>query len=83
MARGHRQLEEGDAWQALLAFEEAARAEPRSVDPPYYMGVAYVRLGKYEAAQEQFQRALALNPHHKPSAYGMALAKRAIVAVKD
>ena len=70
MARGQRQLHDGDPWQALLAFEEASREEPKSPEPAYYMAVSYVQLGKYEAAVDQFERALKVDPRHMPSMYG-------------
>lgn len=76
MARGHQLLNEGDAWKALLAFEEASNREPRSPQPFYYMGVSYVQLANYGSAQAMFQRALAVNPNHAASIYGMADALR-------
>ena len=62
MERGQRLLEAGDAWKALLAFEEAKNSDPQSAEPIYYMGTAYLELGKRSSALAMFQRYLELSP---------------------
>lgn len=43
---------------ALLAFRRAAEADPRSVAPGYFLGVALLRQGRFGEGREVWQRTL-------------------------
>jgi cytochrome c-type biogenesis protein CcmH/NrfG len=47
---------------ALFAFQQAARLSPRHPAPPFFLGLAYIRSGKFAAARPSWVRALALTP---------------------
>ncbi len=83
MEHAHRLLRRGDPWKALLAFEVESDRRPRSPEPLYWMGVSYVRLGNYLAAQTQFRRALQLDARHVASIYGLADALRLSADTKE
>ena len=58
----------GDMKCALLAFKEAVRLEPGSVEAHFDLGVAYLRLNEFPAAAGEFRTVLKANP-------GMVLAR--------
>jgi len=53
----------GDDAKGLAAFEEAARAQPRSVSAWLYLGETRARLGRHREAVEAFTEALRLRPY--------------------
>lgn len=45
---------------ALFAFRQAARLAPRHPGPPFFQGLAHVRVGEFDQARDAWRRALAL-----------------------
>lgn len=58
---------------ALLAFQHAMRLSPRHPGPSFFAGLAYVRGGRFAAAEPLWRRALALTPATLPDRTVMAL----------
>ena len=59
---------------ALFAFRQAMRLSPRHPGPPFFLGLAYVRAGRFTEARRYWRRALALTPASAP--YRPAIAVR-------
>lgn len=57
-------------------LQEAARMEPRVVATQYFLGVAYLNLGRRAEARAQLGRALRLDPHNPSVLHALALASR-------
>ncbi|MDX1486798.1 MAG: aspartyl/asparaginyl beta-hydroxylase domain-containing protein [Acidiferrobacterales bacterium] len=62
MLLGHLLLLSGQAEEALNPLERASAALPLSFEPYLKSGLAQLSLGRRDAAQECFQRALMVNP---------------------
>lgn len=63
-SEGQRLYDAGD-WNALVAHAiKWAAAEPRRDFAPWYLGLAYARLGNYAAAVDAYKQALAISPNH-------------------
>lgn len=64
--------------QAIVHFEEALKLAPDLIDAHNEIGLAHAALGDHEAAEERYQRLLALNPKHSAALanLGTALAAR-------
>ncbi|GGB35146.1 hypothetical protein GCM10011380_25670 [Sphingomonas metalli] len=58
LARHDRQLSPA----AQLAFDRAAQLDPRNPGPPFFRGLALVRMNDFAGAEQAWQRALALTP---------------------
>jgi hypothetical protein len=65
MAYGDLLEQEGRLAAAAQAFEAAAELDPADARPPYRAGVARLRLGEPERAQELLAGALALDPERE------------------
>jgi tetratricopeptide (TPR) repeat protein len=64
-AEGKAAFERGD-WQGVIDHMTRAIDErPWDDDAHNLMGFAYRKLGDYDKALEEYDRALALNPHHR------------------
>ena len=64
-AEGQAAFERQD-WQAVIDhMARAIEERPWDDDAHNLMGFAYRKLGDYDQALEQYDRALALNPHHR------------------
>jgi Flp pilus assembly protein TadD len=59
---GRRRLREGCAAQATVPLEKAKRREPGKASIRETLGIAYFRLGRYEAAEAEFRAALEISP---------------------
>ena len=59
---GRRRLREGHAAQATVPLEKAKRREPNKASIRETLGIAYFRLGRYDAAEAEFRAALELSP---------------------
>jgi Flp pilus assembly protein TadD len=59
---GKRRLRKGQAAQATVPLEKAKRREPNKASIRETLGIAYFRLGRYDAAEEEFRAALELSP---------------------
>lgn len=47
---------------ALFAFEQATRLAPKNPAPPFFLGLAHIRVDRYAEARSLWARALALSP---------------------
>src|SRR5215217_1418093 len=72
--QGRAHLRKGRAAQATVALEKAKRREPDKASIREALGIAYLRIQRYEEAEEEFRAMLELSPaaHY---ALGRALEK--------
>ena len=75
---GRAHLRKGLAAQATVALEKAKRREPRKASIREALGIAYLRIQRYEEAEEEFRAMLELSPadHYAHYALGRALEKQ-------
>jgi Flp pilus assembly protein TadD len=59
---GRRRLRSGQPAQATVPLEKAKRREPHKASIREALGIAYFRLGRYEAAEEEFRAVLEISP---------------------
>ena len=73
--QGQAHLRKGRAAQATVALEKAKRREPRKASIREALGIAYLRIQRYEEAEEEFRVMLELSPadHYAHYALGRAL----------
>jgi hypothetical protein len=69
-------LQARTADEEVRLLREAARREPRVVATQYFLGVAYLNLGRRAEARAQLERALRLDPHNPSVLHALALARR-------
>jgi Flp pilus assembly protein TadD len=76
--QGRAHLRKGRAAQATVALEKAKRREPRKASIREALGIAYLRIQRYEEAEEEFRVMLELSPadHYAHYALGRALEKQ-------
>ena len=76
--QGRAHLHQGRAAQATVALEKAKRREPRKASIREALGIAYLRIQRYEEAEEEFRVMLELSPadHYAHYALGRALEKQ-------
>ncbi len=76
--QGQAHLRKGRAAQATVALEKAKRREPRKASIREALGIAYLRIQRYEEAEEEFRAMLELSPadHYAHYALGRALEKQ-------
>jgi Flp pilus assembly protein TadD len=76
--QGQAHLRKGRAAQATVALEKAKRREPRKASIREALGIAYLRIQRYEEAEEEFRVMLELSPadHYAHYALGRALEKQ-------
>lgn len=55
----------GDFTDAVRAFETAAKADPKNADYFSMLGYSYRKSGDYDAAFEDYRKALSLDPAHR------------------
>ncbi|HYE02709.1 MAG TPA: tetratricopeptide repeat protein [Phycisphaerales bacterium] len=60
--RGRILLEKGELEAARAALVEAGRLDPRSPEPPYYLGIIHERYAQHEEARACYARAMELDP---------------------
>lgn len=65
-------LTKGNTAGAITYLEKAAREKPESVLGPAELGVAYFTEAKYPAAEEQFRKALAIEPNFVDARFNLA-----------
>lgn len=51
---------------ALFAFQQAMRLAPNHPAPPFFLGLAYVRMGDFASGRPYWAKALALTPKTMP-----------------
>src|SRR3954447_20832211 len=76
--QGQAHLRKGRAAQATVALEKAKRREPRKASIREALGIAYLRIQRYEKAEKEFRLMLELSPadHYAHYALGRALEKQ-------
>ena len=74
-AIGRQHLREGDNAGAISAFERALAAAPHDVDALNARAVAFLRIGRFDAAVADLQAAIAVTPASMPA--GMSPARKA------
>ena len=77
-SRGRAHLAAGLNAQATVALEKAKRREPDKASIREALGIAYLRIQRYEEAEEEFRAMLELSPadHYAHYALGRALEKQ-------
>src|SRR6184192_825634 len=60
--QGRAHLKKGRAAQATVALEKAKRREPDKASIREALGIAYFRIHRYDAAEEEFRAVLELSP---------------------
>jgi Flp pilus assembly protein TadD len=76
--QGRAHLRKGQAAQATVALEKAKRREPEKASIREALGIAYLRIQRYEEAEQEFRAMLELSPadHYAHYALGRALEKQ-------
>ncbi len=76
--QGRTHLKKGRAAQATVALEKAKRREPDKASIREALGIAYLRIQRYEEAEAEFRVMLELSPadHYAHYALGRALEKQ-------
>jgi tetratricopeptide (TPR) repeat protein len=64
----------GESEKGLKAFEHVCEIAPQEPDAFYFVGYLNSQLRRYDAAIAAFQKALALQPYHASSEFGLARA---------
>ena len=64
----------GDAEKGIAAFRQVTKIAPDAADGFYFVGYLSSQLQKYDEAIAAFQAALAAEPHHASSEFGLARA---------
>ncbi len=79
--QGRDHLKKGRAAQATVALEKAKRREPEKASIREALGIAYLRIQRYEEAEREFRVMLDLSPadHYAHYALGRALEKQGIL----
>jgi tetratricopeptide (TPR) repeat protein len=72
--KGTRLLAEGNAQASIEHFLRVVEERPRYYGPYHNLAMAYLHLGQYDAAQENFQKSIDLaGVGYAPSLYGLAM----------
>ena len=76
--RGREHLRKGMAAQATVSLEKAKKREPDKASIREALGIAYFRMGRWEAAEAEFRTLLELSPADDYAHYalGRALEKQ-------
>src|SRR5437762_4361129 len=76
--QGRAHLRKGRAAQATVALEKAKRREPEKASIREALGIAYLRIQRYQEAEQEFRKMLELSPadHYAHYALGRALEKQ-------
>src|ERR671929_892952 len=76
--QGRAHLRKGRAAQATVALEKAKRRAPDKASIREALGIAYLRIQRYEEAEQEFRAMLELSPadHYAHYALGRALEKQ-------
>ena len=72
--QGREHLSKGMAAQATVALEKAKRREPQKASIREALGIAYLRIQRYEEAEEEFRAMLELSPADHYAHYGLGRA---------
>ncbi len=72
--QGRAHLRRGRAAQATVALEKAKRREPEKASIREALGIAYLRIERYEEAEQEFRKMLELSPADHYAHYGLGRA---------
>src|SRR5438270_7882242 len=72
--QGRAHLRKGRAAQATVALEKAKRREPNKASIREALGIAYLRIQRYEEAEHEFRAMLELSPADHCAHYGLGRA---------
>jgi Flp pilus assembly protein TadD len=72
--QGRAHLRGGRAAQATVALEKAKRREPEKASIREALGIAYLRIERYEEAENEFRKILELSPTDHYAHYGLGRA---------
>jgi Flp pilus assembly protein TadD len=72
--QGRDHLKKGRAAQATVALEKAKRREPEKASIREALGIAYLRIQRYEEAEREFRAMLELSPADHYAHYGLGRA---------
>ena len=72
--QGRAHLRKGRAAQATVALEKAKRREPDKASIREALGIAYLRIQRYEEAEQEFRALLDLSPADHYGHYGLGRA---------
>jgi Flp pilus assembly protein TadD len=70
--KGKRQLADGMPAQATVSLEKAKRREPRKASIREALGIAYLRLGRFEEAEAEFRAMIEITPTDAYGYYGLS-----------
>jgi Flp pilus assembly protein TadD len=71
--RGKQSLDQQHYDEAIGAYREAVRLDPRNALAHYGLGVAYSRTGQDEQAMAAYREAIRLQPDHADTHYGLGV----------
>jgi Flp pilus assembly protein TadD len=69
--QGRAHLKRGMAAQATVALEKAKRREPEKESIREALGIAYFRIGRWQAAEAEFRKLLELSPVNDYAHYAL------------
>ena len=69
--RGRQQLADGMPAQATVSLEKAKRREPRKASIREALGIAYLRLGRFDEAEVEFRAMVEITPTDPYGYYGL------------
>ena len=69
--QGRAQLQRGMAAQATVALEKAKRREPEKASIREALGIAYFRIGRWQAAEAEFRKLVELSPVNDYAHYAL------------
>src|SRR5436309_9727604 len=73
-AKGVQLHQSGDILGAIEAYQDALARAPGRIDARSNLGAAFVHLGRYQDAVEQYGKALAIDPDNTRVRFNLALA---------
>ena len=71
-------IEQGRFEQAIPVLESILARSPNDLKARNLLGIAFSRVGRHEAANEQFRKAVDIDPHSVPSVKNLALSELAM-----
>jgi Flp pilus assembly protein TadD len=72
--QGRAHLRKGRAAQATVSLEKAKRREPHKASIREALGIAYLRIQRYQEAEEEFRAMLEISPADHYAHYGLGRA---------
>ena len=72
--QGRDHLKKGRAAQATVALEKAKRREPEKASIREALGITYLRIQRYEEAEQEFRAMLDISPTDHYAHYGLGRA---------